>query len=752
MATWGPTSDVYTLPTVRLTSADAPWLADAAVVSWQVERELVGSTLPGNIRARSGLSIGDASAVVAVESGTLAPWAAATSRRVTVGARARLFVQADDGGTLDLGAWLIDPTSGNLTSRETQVDLTEAQYVGRKPKQALPVRGIEALPVDPVWMIARLAEQVGFRAAPMPLPGQTFLDLPLDGAFDGRGLPGASIDGLDGWAVLPGDVIVGTVGDGNLTTTPDPIAADTWKVGGSIYLTFNVVGEARVLDVAQAWKVLVNSDGTLGVCNSLAGTVVTGTFVPGLSADWPTRVQVEIQRDYNISLMTPTWTAFRARARSAPDAAWSAWVEDSTDAAEQFDGIATTYFLLGQDFDGVTITPADPGSIAAVQLSRGEPSADLWAPATTRLKPLGGRVQVPTATAGDDVWTTVQNIAAANLAAVHLNRDGVLTVLDRDDLAGAGADGVVTLVDEEWTDLAWTLDPADAADRLEVAALVPAIQKATVTATSTPAPELWRAEEVIEVPAGGQIITLNVEVDGKAAEGLFTSFVTPADLVIDPTLASRFSVVCHATGRDGSGALSTVDKFSISAIPLSPSRMQLKFRNTGTVPLYLVDANGEPCVIVRASRVATFETPQTVQRGAAEDEAESSLAVDLGVFVQRIEDMEDIADYLWARLGSAPSWKAASVQCRLDWSHDIGKVLRLIHVRTGLEEKALITKVTYDGSAGEITQTLDLVRLPWTWSDFDQRWAGATWSSGFDSRWAGSTWDAYDADPLDLGA
>lgn len=748
MTTWAQTPDVYTIPEVRLTSAAAPWLADAAVVSWQVERELVGSTLPGNIRARSGLSIGDASVVVAVESGTLAPWAGDLSRRVTVGSAATLAAVADDGDEFPLGAWLIDTTSGGLTSRETQVDLLEASSAGKKPKAALPVRGLDAEPVDPVWMIARLAEQVGYLAAPLPILG-SFIDLPLDGGFDGRGTyPSATPDGLGTWEVLPGDVLVGTSGDGTLTLTPDPEAAYTWKSGMPVFLTLNLVGRVTVLDVAQGWKITLDADAhTVTIYNALdSATPETVSYVPGASADWSNRIQAQIWRDYDFG--TEQWTAIRAEVRSGPDEAdWSLTAEDATPVAEENEGTATTYFLLGQDFDGTTVTPAAPGRIAAVNMSGGGLPMDLWTAPNMLLKPLGGEVQVPYTPPGDDAWAAIQNVAAANLAAVHLDRDGVLTVLNRGDLAGAGTSGEVTDIGAEWTDLPWTLDPADSADRLEVSAVVPGIQEATEVASTTPAPELWRAEEIIEVPAGGELITLDVDVDGKAAEGLMSSFVTPAGLIEEPTYASRFSVVCHATGRDGSGALSVVDKFSISAIPLSPSRLRLQFRNTGTVPLYLVDANGEPCVIVRAWRVATFETPHVVALGAAAVDAVQPLTVDLGAYVQRPEDIADVAAYVWARVGGAAMWKASSVRCRLDWSHDIGKVLRLAHSRTGLEAKALVTKVAYDGSAGEIAQTLDLVMLPWTWADFDAAWAGKTWDD-FDATWSGSTWDDFDADPL----
>lgn len=757
MAVWGKTSDVYTLPLVRLTSADAPWLADAAVVSWSVERELVGQTLPGNIRARSGLSIGDASAVVAVDGDALTPWSRTAERRVTGGSSARLFIEADDGDEYDLGAWLIAPTSGSLNARETQVDLTEAQYVGRNVTQALPPRSAETSnTADPVWIIARLLEQVGYTSAPPPVVGETMFAVSLDGSWEGAPLStGVTYSHSSGevgsWEVVPGDVIVGTSGvaiggpgtfGGQLVY--GPTVSEQFKAGSSVYLTLNAAGVVRAMDLTQKWEVVIDADAeVLSVRNNDTGSLVSVPYVGGLSADWPTRVQVEIKRDWSAG----SWTTFYGRIRSAPNAAWSAWATQSTAKAETV-SVESIYFMAGRQYVSGLPTTAPPGNFAAVQITRGGPSIDLWKAPTTRLRPFGGGIVVPWTSPTEDVWTAIQNVAAANLGAVHLDRDGHPSSLNRDDLAGANVPGEITDIGAEWTDLPWTLDPADTADRLEVTYYAPSIATAPTSPSTTPAPEFWRAEEIIKVPPGGQVITVNVEVD-RVAEGLFQTFWPASDTSV-PEAVSYNNTISAFDNPSGTGTPLAASVIDAVVVPRSPTRVEVRLRNSGSVSAYLVDANGQPCLILRTRRLATFETPQIAEQGAAAGDARNPIAIDLGRYVQTVNDAEDIAGYLWARISTAGLWRASSVRCRLDWSHDIGKVLRLIHSRTGLEAKALITKVAYDGLSGEIAQTLDLVLLPWTWTDFDDTYAVNTWTT-WDAIWAGRTWDDFDADPLNLG-
>lgn len=749
MAVWGKTADVYTLPTVRLTSDEAPWLADAAVVSWSVERELVGSTLPGNVRARTGLSIGDASVVVASTTGRqLTPWASAAAEQVGAGAALRLFAEADDGDQLDLGAWRAARPSGALADQQVQVDLDEIQYQGRLAKQAVPARSFpQVRPVDPVWMIARLAEQAGFYGAPPAIASDTILDCPLDGsAVDPDAVDGESA----GWTGLP-DGIVGT--DGAAFVKPANAAEVTSVLasGASVFLTLNVVGSVQIVDSEQLWEVVVDATaGTISVRNTLTAAAVSTSYTPGLSTDWPTRVQVELKRTLNVSVPSPgtyRWSDVSVRARSGPSATWSAWATESTDSGD-LAASSTIHVVAGQRLSGGALVAGPDGNVAAFQATR-TAHADLWRTPNARLTPLGGQLSVPFLPPTLDAWTGIQTVAGANLAAVHVDRDGRLTVLDRDDLAGAGTPGTTTLVDEEWTDLGWSLDPDDSADRLVVTYRTPAVTQAAV-GSSSPAPEFWRSEEIIALPPGN-LVTVLAEAESRAVEGLYGTFVNAADLSADPTLASQYSVISVFNNAAGAGTPITDGSVMAQAFHRGPALAEITLRNNNATTVYLVDANGAPCLILRGRTVGTFDTDRQVERGAAEADASRPLTIDLGAYVQTADDAEEVADYLWSRVTGAGLWKASGVRCRLDWSHDIGKVLRLLHARTGLEVKALITKVSYAGAPGEIAQTLDLVLLPWTWADFDDAYDTFTWDT-WDAAWAApDTWTEFDADPLNLG-
>jgi len=83
-----------------------------------------------------------------------------------------------------------------------------------------------------------------------------------------------------------------------------------------------------------------------------------------------------------------------------------------------------------------------------------------------------------------------------------------------------------------------------------------------------------------------------------------------------------------------------------------------------------------------------------------------------------------------------------------DWSRDLGDVVTLSHPRTGLDVKALVVKIGRDGEPGRVSERLDLVILPPTWTDFDAANAARTWDT-WDAAWTGKTWNDFDRDPLD---
>lgn len=767
---WGQTPASYLLPPVKLTVSGAGWLTGAAVTSWTVERELVASTIPGNIRQRNGLSIGAASVTVQPAARST-PWSTAAATRVSTGVSASLYAQDPvDNSILPLGAWVTDETDGTLSSTEVSIDLLEAQYLGRQKPQALEYYTSPILdplaPIDPAWVLGRLLDQAGFPPVPPPVPS-ALVAAPLHG---GLGIlptaaypvsPYSSGGTASGWQVLNGDTAVGAAPNSSLLLISDgqigprPIRDQLAQNSSGVVFTLNVVGTTYLLDFAQGWIVRVVNDHatntyTVAVSNNLGAVTDVKTFVGKKSATWPNRIQVQLVRT-----LTPdtagTWTQVQARARSGPGFAWSTASTHTATYTALGDWLEQIYVAAGitDPIPGTGIpTPMPFGQFAALQVTPFAAADDLalWSAPKAALKPLGADVGVPIVPPEMDAWTAVQDLSSAYCAATVVGLDGIAKVLTRDDLAGVGAAGVTTDIGAEWADLPWSLDPEDSADRIEVTYYPPSITKVP-TGTSTLAAEVWRAAEVIAVPAG-QTITIPAVFENRAALNLFTWFVIPT--AADPLWSQRSTIIAF-DNPNGTGSPLSGTQFLANAVQVSTTTATVKVRNLTNAPMYLVDGNGEPALILRAGQVASYETPALVERGASAEAAERPFAVDLSTWVQSQAEAVRIADYLWGRLSGGGLWKVSGVQCRLDWGHDLARVLRGQHPVTGLDTKVLTAKVAYSGEPGEVTQSLDLVVLPPTWADFDSRWLGKTWAN-FDTAWSGKTWDDFDANPLWNGA
>lgn len=764
--TLGRTPDAYELPSLALWAADAPWLADAAVTALSLERELVSSVIPGNIRTSNGLSVGTASVTVGIPGDRATPWAASPARRVDTNRAGRLLARDDAGNTLDLGAWVTEDLGGTLSGGEVTVELTEAQIAAKAIRQQLPAYDhtpfTPTMPLDPIWVVSRLAEQAGYPAAPK-MVDDAVVAVAMDGgvhATSTDSTPAYTVVGdISGWEVLPDDPIIGASnGSGismicNRTTTVVLPISDQLQAGAAMRFTLNVVGTVYLVDVAQGWLIQLVNDGTtrtISTSNNLGTPGATRTIrAPFPSAKWQRRLQVEISRVWEPS--TGRWLLLAARARPDDTGSWSD-ASISTDAHTP----ASTDLEIIQVVGGVAIPgtgiPSTPaaGRFAAVQLTPASEDTGLFAERRALLKPLGGDAGLPYIAPEADVWSSIRDALSARSAAAVIDPDGAggstLRVLARDDLAGAGIPGTPVDVGAEWADLPWKLDPADTADRIVVTYASPTTTIADI-GSNTLAPAAWEASEVIRVDAGATKV-LPVQFEGRAAVRCLTDFITPT---APSSLWSTRSTAIAFANPDGTGSPLDSTSFSVTAVQTSATTATITIVNRTSAPLYLVDGTGTPGLILRAFLVATFDTPLTVERGVSAEDSTRPLELDLTGWVQSKTDAQTVADYLWARVGGSGLWSVSGVACRLDWSHAPGRVLRAQHAATGLDLKVLITKVSLSATAGEITQTLDLALLPWTWADFDDTWATSTWA-GLDTALAGSTWADFDTDPLQTGA
>lgn len=760
--------------TVTLDGSETPLSGE--VSQWSTTRELVGSVLPGNLRTRSGLSIGTASVAVRnPDPITRTPWAS-NGARIRRGGEVSLAAEVT-GEVWPMGSWLIGEATGSLRSAEVPMSLRESSFRGRGDSRSvrnlLPV--VPATPVEPAWMVDALARQVGWWTTPapvesclasLPLNGAVWSELsdyvafPLDGTVPKRwgGVRGA-LGPIGDWGVyLVMAVISYRLTGGVLRPTYDPVLIDDTP----LYVTLCATGGPTLIrfgyGATDPQLRIDPDDATLEVRSSSSSAWVSVGYVPGLDPNNLDRVQIEVQRSGSPTDpdsefdFRGTYGPIRARARSSQSAAWSAWAVDSTTVA----GNAVSELIMGS-------TAADGGSAAGVQVTR-EADPALWAPATAHIEPLGngGLMPSPWLASDVDVWSGIQAVCAAWLGAAWVDAAGILICRNRSYLAGLVPPSSVPVLDvgTRVEDLPWTLDPADEADRLTVTyapvdiltlAYDPDAENWSGTGSGNMvAPLLWESSEAVQI-GPGETITIKADVENLGvAAGVYqqpyglTQNWWSAEVAQDGHW--QVSSWNARPNRDGTGAIPGEGALQVTSRQVSAGRVLIEIRNRTGSALWTVDGKGNPWLRMRVVGMTSQANAAVVTRGLPEEQAVNPMAIDLGRLVQRQADAEAIADYLWGRARN-PGYRVASLRVVPDWRRDIGDVIYLTHGRSGLAQKALITKVAMAGKPGEVTQHLDVVLLPVTYADHTDYWAGKTYAQQKAAR-AGDTYRDETDDPL----
>ncbi|WP_028472960.1 hypothetical protein [Nocardioides alkalitolerans] len=714
------------------------------VTSYDIEHELQGGTLTAATRARSGYSVGAASITIAVDPMSKVPWSKGADR-LRAGGDATLRAECPGLEPFPLGAWVVAPVSGSLTKVGRTVTLREKQYAGRKVANLLPA--LADNDADPAWMIDTLARQCGFWSTPAPVES-CVLSLPLNGAVWAEvGKDAYPSTSPARWGALGG--VVGPTGGpwgAEAGFTPGSewgsTQGFTWRLsrallhsGTSLYVTGTFDGTASLRFPSSSVQVEIRADiGQVAVRGHSSQPWATTSYMPGLDPRHPQRVQLEIQRDGTVTdpmtdTNSGTFGPTRVRARSAHGTAWSPW---AVDVSTRSDYIARSMWIEG---------PAD-ATAGGVQCTLAADPA-LWAPVTADIDPLGGVVTAPWLPGDLDPWSGIQQVAEKWLAGVWPTRDGVLVGRDRHYLAG-GTPVVETIdVGRRVEDLPWTIDPANAADRLEVTWSPPDVVETSYETEVFESPELWSADEAIRLNPG-QVVERVVDLDRLGFINEFSQWrpVWQSPHLTSPTWDARFQ-------RGGGGGQVPADALAISTRQVSAGRLIIRIRNQTNSVLWTVDAEGKPALVQRGYRRIDQAQQLIVERGASEHDALNTLTVDLGRHVQRRQDAEEIADFVWSRV-QTPGYRVDNVRVVPDWTRHPGQVIYIAHGRSGLASKALVAKVHRTGEAGKARQHLDLVLLVPTWADFAAVWAGRTWHefAGFWTGRADNEWSAFADDPL----
>lgn len=756
-------------PIVHLSTIDA----DAAtgvdptrwrVASWESTREIKSSALPGQIRTRTGLSVGTAKALVKRDGNDL-PW----KRRAVFdlsGQRAQLLIAPAGRTEIPTGLFRVAEIEGNLTTVGVAVELDERQV--ENTDQAPGVLGeqfesweqLEAAQGDPIWLVSALAEQMGFSQSFRPLPGEggysPVLDVPFTGSLSPRAPSNLEYGTNDTAAYGTRNGVLG------LTTDEDNNIVVNYEVGQTVpqvfswtmdtddawaELTFDDAGTAGYLTIevetslgGSDLAVLVSSAGSNGVFN---GSTSSGTLDVTRNPESPNRVQVEV------TLNPASDTGYdsasvRVRRR---DGFWFGPFVHSM--SNQISRVNAHNVELG-----VAWTGSGTGFLANVSIADHASNDTAVIDDLVRtvggeqgriyLEPLVGTVRSPWLDPDLSVWSTIQHIIEAWQGALITDVYGDLRVLNRFTLAGVrdAAPEQVVDIGLRFEDLPWKMDYSDQADRLVVKYRPVRVQAAEPDQTSLPT--IYEFQDVLVVYPG-------------ANEFFFTlDYVYPIDLKLLPfNRKDEDNGVFHVWDayRYNNGSGNHIDPNTEIAMRIdrvTSSTWKVYVVNRTASPFHMVDSSGTPWLKIRSSYWFDQTQEATVELGLPANQARQALEVDLSNYVQNEEDAEAIARYLWGRV-NARSWRASTVVSIPDYALDLGDVVELRHKRTGVVSNALVTKVELEGEPGRVGQKLDLVLLPPTWEDFDEAWIGAgagigTWDD-FDALWDDYTWDDFDRTP-----
>lgn len=775
---WAEDTPLAHLETVATTAPSGGVPRRWEVGSWSTTREISSSLLPGQIRHRTGLSVGTGKALIKRDSEDY-PWRQQDVYDLT-GSAAQILLAPEGATEIPTGQFRVAPIEGDITTLGVDVDLDERQIRGQT--KAANVLGdqwrsqqqFESGIADPSWLVAELAQQMGYGVAVQPggrlSDGAVYnpiLDVPFQGSVSPEYPQGADylptsgewtwreLDGMVAWSPADGEGTAGVRYNIDLGTPPatSTITADVygrfrlfWQTSTQGYLAVEV--QNRTFSAATpetSIRLQVWSAGSNGTAN--ATTALTISNVPPAS-DRPSGIQIQAEPTISASGVITSW---RARVRRGAGSAWSAWVTHPM-ANTITTSEAMTFNANVQVADGTGVV--SPGRVARLSISDGSNTPDeLWnnqqgETGQIYLEPLYGEIRSPWLDPDLSVWGAMQAIVSAWQGALITDVYGDLRLLNRYSMTGVGTGAELPIdVGLTFEDLPWQMDYSDQADRLVVKYRPARLIQASPTTTVLPT--IWELSELVEVPAGG------------SKDVFFTlDYVYPVDLQLITFVqkGQPGDMVAHTwdawTRSDGSGGshVTPNDWAAIRIDRVTSSTWKIFIRNLSTPAFYMVDNTGTPYLKIRSTYYLDQTQEVTVERGLPSSDAQNALEVDLSNYVQNETDANLLADFLWARVNRR-MWKAKTVKMVPDYRLDLGDVVELRHERTHMVSNALVTKVELSGEPGNVTQQVDLVLIPPTWEDFDEAWGPeyetsppGSWSE-FDALWAPYTWNDFDRTP-----
>lgn len=759
------------------------------VGSWETTREIAASSLPGQVRAKTGLSVGTGKAVVKREEDDF-PWKKRAVYELT-GQDAQLLVAPEQATEIPTGQFQVAEINGDLSTVGVHVDLDEKTIEGRD--KAANVRGWsyedaiaqtdDVFSVDPSWWIAELARQIGYGVGRVPgEDGYTpILDVPMQGSISPaypRGVVASAATDY-AWSQLDGGVIAIEQPSAAAPAqvryelgqpiTPSVIATldvrDTFELKfsadtGNGQVWVQVTNRAGFGDwlsegslLRRQLEVSVQSRGTNGTTN----TVTTATFEFALVEDRPEGVQLQFEA---LSSDGVNWTGARARVARGATAPWSAWVTHA--APNSFgrvsgDSSADVYEVwlsaMPRTEPGGAVELSKFGRFTMVDTTNSGVAPnrpiDLWnntqgSAGRLILEPLLGTITSPWLDPDLTTWRAMQEVVEAWQGALITDVYGSLRVMNRLTLTGVGTGEEIPIdVGLKFEDLPWIANHNDQADRL-VVRYRPARVVTVASPNETKLPIIWEASEVIPTSPGGNDIFFNTDY-------LYLMYTTQIPWVQkgSPDFNEFYHTWDAYRYSNGTGThMQPNSDVGIRIEQITVSTWKIYIENRTSAPFYMVDNTGTPWLKVRSAYHMDQTQEAFIERGVSAGAARNPLTIDLSNYVQNEDDANALADFIWGRVNHR-AWRADTINTIPDYRLDLGDVVEITHERTGVRSNALVTKVKLAGEPGQVTQHIDLVLIPPTWEDFDEAWSGpsgGTWDD-FDALWAPYTWNDFDRTP-----
>lgn len=664
--------------------------ADLQLASWSITRELTGGSLPGQVRAASGFSVGSGEVVfdqaddaTAWKLGPIVPGGpvaidAVADKADTPSPVARMTIRkisAPSALSTERVATISDVTAGT-----TPVTLPAALqlYYDSWWGATIP------LTVDAAWVIDRAARALGFYSCPEPV-SSAILAVSLVGTYT------PEIGTLD-YTASGGENLWATDDTGRMFPgrSWSYLATQPFAVGESVFVSFSRRIQKRepafgtgLSTSGFSWRAPVTGGWYVSVDNQAGSfTLVDGDGGGSTSpVSWTPdprspRAQAQVER--------VSATTTRVRLRSGVSGTWSAYAtltHPSQPAAATLWGGYNQFGIYG------------------LQVHRDDDPAVREAP-TARIAASGSSLAAVFASGATDAWGLLQDVASKTLGGAWKTEAGELVYRNRAMMRGlVGAPATITAADSV-VDLPWSIADEDVADRIEISYTPPDQQHATDGSVT-----VWRSAEMVTIPAR-RTVTIYADIDGVVDD--LAPWLPMWDVSVPTSRMSRWAA---STQRSGGGPPPDSEALTIVADIVNPSRVRIRITNNTGATLYTAGTDGTTQLILRADTFATPGQTATVAAGVPPEAARSLLRLDLSPWVQDGDVAREVLGWL-TLMTAEPLPVLDQIEVVPDLSIRLGDVRVLSDpVYTGVQAKVLVMGSQLSGEPGALTQTLRVAIL-----------------------------------------